>query len=347
MKQLYRLLLAGIIFLGPSCDDENAGDFKGIFFSRPPRELRDGQGFFELWLGFPNGTGGKDWISIMKFDNVESTNRPFLNGTVPQVTLPDRDVMEAVSAAISIELENDPDPSTPNRIFMSGDFAAGVAVLDLRGEDAIGLDLTDTSTISGRFVLATPTDTISTNEESGVWFVDTPFGMGPQGPGLKLPALPSGFRFEAWVATFSETVCISTGTFTSASGTDSNGAGPNAGPMTPPAFPGEDLYFDAFNEDVQGRDVDASIQQAYLDTFAFPINIRRLIGMNPITGTDDRWDVVVSIEPVPDNDPYEPFAIFPLVKFGPIFESANTVVRMDNFALGTSQQVVINLEKLK
>lgn len=340
------IFLSVILLSGISCDSTHTGDFKGIFFSRPPRELRDGQGYFELWLGFPGSTG-KEWVSILKFDNVESTDRPFLNGQTARLTLPDRDLSEAVAAAVSIELENDPDPSNPNRIFMSGPVVGGSAVLDVQGEDAIGLDLTDTSIISGRFVLYTPTDTISDNSESGVWFVDAPFGQGPQGPGLKLPVLPAGFTYEAWVATFSETVCITTGKFQSAVGADDNGAGPNAGSLTPPAFPGEDLYFDAFNEDVQGRDVDASIEQAYLDTFAFPIYIRRIIGQNPITGTDDRWDVVVSIEPLPDNDPEEPFAIFPLVKFGPILEPVNTVVPMETFVGGTAQQIVVNINKLR
>jgi len=340
-------LVLFFLLSGMSCDNSGGGDFSGIFFSRPPREIRDGRGFFEMWLGFPDSLGGKNWVSILKFDNVEGTDRPFLNGQKARLSLPDRDLTEAIAAAVSIELENDPDPATPNRIFMSGPVVNGSAILDVRGEDAIGLDLADTSIISGRFVLATPTDTISTNEASGAWFVDTPFGQGPQGPGLKLPALPAGFTYEAWIATFSETVCITTGKFQSAVGSDDNGGGPNAGPVPAPGFPGEDLYVDAFNLDVQGRTVDASVQQAYLDTFAFPINIRRQIEKNPLTGESERWDVVVSIEPQPDNDPDEPFAIFPLVKFGPIFEQANTVIPMETFSAGTAQQILINIDKLR
>lgn len=345
---MIRRTMVGMLLLisGLSCDDTGTGNLSGIFFARPPRELRDGQGHFELWLGFPD-SAGKEWVSILKFDNVESTDHPFLDGQTAQLTLPDRDLAEAVAAAVSIELENDPDPANPNRIFMSGPVIGGSAVLDIQGEDALGLDLTDTNVISGRFVLYTPADTITDNAESGVWFVDTPFGQGPQGPGLKLPILPSGFTYEAWVATFSETVCITTGKFQTATGADDNGAGPNGGSLPPPAFPGEDLYFDAFNEDVQGREVDASIEQAYLDTFAFPINIRRVIGQNPITGNDDRWDVVVSIEPLPDNDPDEPFAIFPLVKFGPILDPVNTVVPMETFVGGTAQQIIVNINKLR
>lgn len=347
MSPLKTLVIFAIValMLLPSCDNRDSGAFSGIYFGRPPRKLRDGQGHFEMWLGFPKSGGGKEWVSILKFDRVEGTNKPFLNNKAAKLNKPDRNLNEAVSAAISIELENDPDPTTPNRIFMSGELTNGVASLELSGADALNLDLSDPLVISGEFVLGTPSDSIDNNDESGVWFVDAPFGQA-QNPGLHLPMLPAGFKFEAWVATQSETVCISTGQFKRADSMDYNGKGPNGGGASTPNVPGEDLVFNKFNEDVQGRTVDPSLQEAYLDTFAFPVHIRKTIQKNPLTNAKDYWDVVVSVEPDPDNDPEEPFAIFPLVKFGPIFESVNTVIPMTNFTGGVSQYVTIDLSKM-
>lgn len=344
---MYRLLLLVVVSLFLfSCVSTDAGSFRGIYFGRAPRELRPGQGHFEVWLAFPAPQGAKEWVSILKFDDVEGTNHPMLNGQRSTLTLPNRNLADVIAAAVSIELNEDPDPSTPNRIFMSGIPVGGQISLDLSGAEALNMDLSDTSIISGRFVMYTPSDTIAGNDASGVWFVDAPFGQA-QGPGLKLPQLPAGFHYEAWIATRSETVCISTGQFTSASGADANGAGPNGGSQAVPLFPGEDLSLDAFNGDVQGRSVDASVQQAYLDTFAFPIRINRKILLNPLTNDEEFWDVVVSIEPEPDNDPEEPFAIFPLVYFVRVNDPVNTVIRMSNYVGGISQYISIDLNNLR
>ncbi|MBX7152777.1 hypothetical protein K1X84_14190 [bacterium] len=335
-----------LVFVG--CSKDDSGFFSGIYFDRSPRELRDGQGFYEMWLGFPKAGGGIEWESILRFDNVESTNKPFLDGKAAQLKLPERDISEASAAAVSIELQNDSDPLQPNRIFMSGNFINGIAFLELSGQYAFDMQLDDPTLISGKFVLATPSDSLDNNDASGVWFVDMPFGNGVQGAGLKLPSLPSGFHYEAWVATRTETVCISTGAFTQAAGNDINGAGPNGGGAAIPLFPGEDLVFDKWNADVQGRQLPLGIDtNAYKEAFKFPIAINHEIAINPITGEKDFWDIVVSIEPEPDNDPEEPFAIFPLVYFVRVTDPTNTVINMQNFNAGVAQLITINLEKLR
>ena len=223
------LLLTLMIGL-PACDETDSGTFNGINFIFPPRELRPEKGHYEIWLGFSDGQGGKEWVSILKFDDVRPPNEPFLDGSRSTFTKPNRDANEAIAAAVSIEIPNDPDPATPNRIFMSGNTDGSSVVLNTKGEDAFDLDLTNPSVISGSFVLATPSDTIDGNDASGAWFVDRPFG-GAQEPeaGLTLPDLPEGWRFEAWIAPQTETVCISISQFDKADTTDDNGAGPNGG----------------------------------------------------------------------------------------------------------------------
>jgi len=363
MKNFYVIILCIIvsltcIFNFSSCSNSSdSGTFDGIYFGRPPRKLRPGQGYFEVWLGFKKAGGGKDWVSILKFDRVTGTDHPFLNDVPATLTIPENVIPDsAISAAISIELESDPDPATPNRIFMSGEFneQTNTVVMDLSGQDALNMDLSNDTLISGKFVIATPS--MAFNDSAyGVWFVDAPFGQ-TQGPGLKLPTLPTGFEYEGWVATQSETVQLSTGKFHSASGADIDTAGPNAGSMPVPAFPGQDLYTTDYNDQMQGfiRFLPSSVDSAtYKSIFHFPVKVTSLIPDNPLKPKDqpitDYWDVVVSIEPEPDNDPYQPFAIFPLVKFGQSLLNApvNTVIPMDHFTEGVTPLVSIDRTKLK
>ena len=97
--------------------------------------------------------------------------------------------------------------------------------------------------------------------------------LDPAGPSatLDLPVLPEGWAYEGWVVTADGP--ISTGTFTDVAAADSDAGGPTAGPGATPGYPGQDF-------------VDPAID---------------LIGAK----------AVISIEPVPDNDP-APFTLKPL-----------------------------------
>lgn len=88
--------------------------------------------------------------------------------------------------------------------------------------------------MAGSFILATPTDSVSTNETAGVWFLDP---AGGPGPSLTLPELPDGWVFEGWGVTQGHP--LTTGRFTEATGADS--AAPFSGPNPGPPFPGEDF----------------------------------------------------------------------------------------------------------
>lgn len=87
--------------------------------------------------------------------------------------------------------------------------------------------------MEGSFILATPTDSVMTNETAGVWFLDPAAGPGPS---LTLPDLPAGWVFEGWGVTQGQP--LTTGRFSEASGADS--AAPFSGPNPGPPFPGED-----------------------------------------------------------------------------------------------------------
>ncbi len=87
---------------------------------------------------------------------------------------------------------------------------------------------------SGSFILATPTSAATTDETSGVWFLDPAAGPGPS---LDVPTLPDGWVFEGWGVT--QGTPLSTGRFSSASGADDSAI--FSGPLAGPPFPGEDF----------------------------------------------------------------------------------------------------------
>jgi hypothetical protein len=159
---------------------------------------------------------------------------------------------------------------------LKGDFSGNSATVSIM---TVG-DFT-TTTPSGKFFLRSPTDEATDNngnDENGIWF-----GVpgAPPTVGLILTTLEAGWKYEGWVIDGAGP--LSTGTFTAfdvaddnAGATDSFSGTENSGP----SIPGEDLL----NNAPTG--------------FTFPIDIRGK-------------DVVISIEPSPDNSP-NPFLLKPL-----------------------------------
>lgn len=135
----------------------------------------------------------------------------------------------------------------------------------------------DFATTTGKYFLATPTNG-NQNPLSGVWFIDN--STGTNTAGLKnLPTLSDGWVYEGWVVI--NGTPVSTGTFKVANAADMGPTPTFSGSMAGPAYPGEDFLMNAPSG------------------LTFPTN---LSGGN----------VVVSVEPVPDNSP-APFAIKPLI----------------------------------
>jgi len=177
----------------------------------------------------------------------------------------------ATEFILSIEPANDSDPAPSKTKILSGLFADDVAQLSIN--KVIG-DLTG---ISGKFVMATPTDDVSDNDEFGIWFED-PSGF-QVAPGLNLPMLVDGWKYEGWVILNNKPV--TTGTFSKVDQADD--ASPYSGNGTAPNYPGEDFL----NTAPQGL------------TFPQDGDVRGKM-------------VVISIEPFPDFDQATPFFIKPL-----------------------------------
>ncbi len=196
------------------------------------------------------------------------------SGAVVPITTPTiPNAADATTFVLTIEPSPDPDPAPADTHVLAGDFVNGIASLTIDHPAALG---TNFSSATGSYIVATPTTSDTTDEYSGIWFLELPGGTPPPGPSLNLPTLPAGWNYEGW--TVAGGTPISTGTFTSVSGADDFGG--FSGPDAAPPFPGEDFITNApagltFPRDVSG------------------------------------YPVVISVEPFPDDSP-APFALKPL-----------------------------------
>jgi hypothetical protein len=174
--------------------------------------------------------------------------------------------LDAVSTfVLTIEPVPDSDPAPSHVHILGGDLIGGRASLTVDHMAAIG---TDFSTAAGSYILAAPSAGGSAPYYNGIWWLDP---AGPQAT-LELPELPAGWVYEGWVV--GDGGPITTGRFTSVSGADSDGKGPDAGPEDAPPFPGQDFVDPA-------------------------MDLRNGVA-------------VISVEPEPDNSP-NPFTLKPLM----------------------------------
>jgi hypothetical protein len=139
---------------------------------------------------------------------------------------------------------------------LGGNVSSGQASLTVSNSFGLSMSLDN---ISGRYILATPTDSVTTNEKSGIWFLDGSTGISFNG--LSLPTLGSGWKYEAWVKIGTE--WVSTGKFTSVSAADEDNL--YGGSYSAPAFPGQDFLSNAptgmtFPADLTGSEVMVTVE---------------------------------------------------------------------------------------
>lgn len=207
------------------------------------------------------------------------------------------DLENASTYVLTIEPSPDSDPAPSDVHILAGDFNNSSADLTTKHGAALGTDFLDAM---GTYILATPTDGANdTDENSGVWWLDPTAGPGP---GLTIPPLPAGWKYEGWAVV--DGTPVSTGTFLSASGSDDSA--PFSGDTAGPAYPGEDLL----------RNAPAGLN--------FPTD---LAGMT----------VVISVEPDPDNSA-APFLLKPLVGNVDAGATDHTPYDMNNNAGATNPQ---------
>jgi len=239
------------------------------------------------------GYAYEGWVMI---DGAPVTTGVFTvndDGDLSQSTFDVPRLADATTFILTIEPSPDNDPAPSAVHLVAGDFSGNTANLDVGHGAALANDF-EAST--GKFILATPTDSDDTNEHSGVWFLDN--SSGSPVAGLDLPTLPEGWIYEGWAVIDGSPV--TTGKFSSVSGADQ--AAPFSGPNGGPAYPGEDYLINA----PAGK--------------TFPTNLAA---------------AVISIEPVPDNSD-APFLLKPLVGMIDANAEVHTTLPMGNNAVNTN-----------
>ena len=268
-------LALGMLATSCSSDDDNNGpSTTGLTLNLQGLEALGDDFVYEGWIivgGQPVSTGTFSSVDFPQTFQVDANQ-----------------LAQATTFVLSIEPTVDPDPAPAATKILAGDFSGDNASVSSNG--IVG----DFSSSTGKYILATPTDTDDTNEESGVWFLDN--SSGSPVTGLSLPTLPEGWKYEGWAVM--NGMPISTGTFLDPAMADDNAAtspfkgGANNGPN----YPGEDYL----------QNAPAGL--------TFPTDLK---------GST----IVISVEPYPDNSPM-PFTLKPLAHGVPVNAANHTTINM-------------------
>lgn len=289
IKKVYLLAFIALGFIAISCDsDDDAPTTAGLTLNLSGLDELGSNFVYEGWIivnGSPVSTG------------------IFSSVTFPQYfTVDIDDLAAATKFVLSIEPAVDTDPTPAATKILAGDFSGNSASIST----AIVGDFLDAS---GKYILATPTNGMSTNENSGIWFLDLPGSMPPPLKGLTLPTLPDGWIYEGW-AVINGTP-VTTGTFTNVNATDNfdGFSGPDALGMPNGAdgfFPGEDFLINApagltFPTDLSGGKAVISIEPVP-DNSAMPFTLKPLVADIPNPATDHvTYDMMANLGSFPSG----------------------------------------------
>lgn len=261
MKNLFYFLLLAMTVTFVSCEDDDTSPSMLNLNINGLENLGSGYAY-EGWLivdGNPVTTG----VFTVNDNGNLSTN--FFD-------VSPSDLEDATTFVLTIEPSPDNDPAPSDVHILAGDFNNGSASLNVGHSAALNNNF---GSVAGKYILATPTDAATDNENSGLWFLD--LAGGSPAIGLELPTLPAGWVYEGWAVI--DGTPVSTGTFTDVAAADNSA--PFSGSLGGPAYPGEDFLVNAPSG------------------LSFPTDLAG--------GT-----AVISIEPVPDNSE-APFLLKPLV----------------------------------
>jgi len=273
-KMFLALSIIGLIVSSCNSDDDNNPATANLTLNLDGLEELGNDFVYEGWIivdGSPVSTG------------------VFSSVTFPQSFTVDAAQLDAATTfVLSIEPAVDNDPAPAATKILVGDFSGNSANVNSNGTVA------DFSNSTGKYILATPTDTDDTNEASGIWFLDNSSGSAVAG--LSLPTLQPGWNYEGWAVI--NGMPVSTGTFLNADTADDNASSsPYKGDAgNGPPFPGEDYLQNAPSG------------------LLFPTDLK---GMT----------IVISVEPSPDNSAL-PFTLKPLAHMVPEFAENHTVISM-------------------
>jgi hypothetical protein len=253
MKRILFSILASILIIISSCTDnitttvvtESDGT---VSISLNYLPLLSDSTHFAVWVF------GKDSV---KLDNFKVANSGASYSKTYDVKLGHMQGAKYLAVTIEHDSSTLNDSISRGRRFLAGIFSANKVNLSVKTDIAFNNDF---STVTGKYTLFTPTDTVNAVKKSGIWFVknvDAP----PILPALVLPSLPAGWEYNAWVTIDGK--LLKTGGFRSASIKDNDST--YCGPLSIPNYPGEDFLNNAptgvsFPVDLSGKTLFITIQ---------------------------------------------------------------------------------------
>jgi hypothetical protein len=266
--------ISGEFILATPTDDAESNDYNLDLDFTNLAELSTEH--YEGWLivsGAPVSTGKFKMAAngdILDLSDQVMTD-PFL--------VADLDEANVTDFVLSIEPQGDVDSIPGDVKPMAGAYDSGTMGGSLSHN--IGVDL---SSVSGEYILATPTDDPAGNELSGVWFLNT---TGPAA-GLMIPDLTgTDWMYEGW-AVISGTP-VTTGRFNMSNEAD-DFAGYSETVNPGPPFPGEDFLLNAplgltFPTDLSDQTMVISIEPR-MDSDPGPFQFKPLVGTVPSSAID-------------------------------------------------------------
>ncbi len=231
---------------------------------------------YEGWAVIRNAPFSTGRFNVTRTGNVVGEDGLALPGGAFQTEL---DLDNATAFFISLEPKGDNDAQpAPGRI-LGADMTGPQATLT--PGHARALD-TDFSTATGVFTLGAFTTEDTSDDLSGLWFMDP----GPPAAGLALPPAPDGWRYEGWVLL--DDTPLSTGTFVRIDAQDEVNLYSTS--EEGPAFPGQDFLVNpplglAFPTDLSGADVLVTLEPAPDSSPEAPFSLEVLTGAVPAAAT--------------------------------------------------------------
>ncbi len=273
----------------PNTDDSTPSQTQTVSFEFNGIESMSGQ-HYEGWIITADGAKSTGRFNIngdgaIVSVDVDGNELSVLGQSAADFEV-NADLDTASTFVLTIEPNGDTDPSPSSIHYVGGNFSDGETTAVLSHASSIAQSFNE---VTGSFFLATPTNGASTHNQ-GVWYIE-----GGAASLASLPSLDSNWLYEGWVVNTSTGEVVSTGTFSSPSGADSDGAGVTAGPNAAPPFPGQDY-----------------------------INPAKILN-------DGSHMMVISVEPSPDFDP-KPFTLKPLGKLVPEGAAVTTTINLDNIS---------------
>jgi hypothetical protein len=166
MKALKILIVAfGLFITGCSDDDDNPGGPGTNVLTLNINGLENlGANYqYEGWImvdGSPVTTG------VFNVNDNGSLDKS-------QFNINSESLSKATAFILTIEPKPDNDPMPSDVHLLAGDFNGNSAQLNIGHMAALGNNF---SGAAGKYILATPTDGMNTNEKSGLWFLDNSSG---------------------------------------------------------------------------------------------------------------------------------------------------------------------------